>query len=53
MAKNVRVTINMEIDDEFVDELKQIVDHKIDALLDYDEFPEINDIYGCKMEIID
>lgn len=53
MAKNVRITLNMEIDDEFVEELQKIVDHKIDAMLDYDSFPEINNIYDCKMKIID
>ena len=53
MAKNVKITLNMEIEDEFVEELQAIVDHKIDAMLDYDGFPEINNVYNCKMEIID
>lgn len=48
---NVKITLHMEVDDEFVDELKQIVDHKIDSMIDYDGFPEINDIYNCSMEV--
>ena len=49
--KNVKVTLNMEVDDEFVEELKQIVDHKIEALIDYDSFPEISGIYNCSLEV--
>lgn len=53
MAKNVKITLEMEIEDEFVEELQKIVDHKINAMLDFDGLPEINDVYNCKMEIID
>lgn len=49
----VAVKMKMEIDDEYYDELKSIVDHKIEYLVDMDANPEINSIFEAEVNEVD
>ena len=46
-----QMTVTMEVDDDFVDELESIVDHDLDCLLCLDDFPEIKRIYNSWLTI--
>ena len=45
------ICFNVEIEEEFQDDLKKIVDHHIDHLIDTESFPEIKRIFDA--EIVD
>lgn len=51
--KTIEVTMKMEVDDDFYDDLKRIVDHHVDYLLDLISYPEIHSVYGAKIQEID
>ena len=48
--KIVHVTMNMEIEEEFYEELKCFVDHHIEYLLNLEDNPEILSVFGCEIE---
>ena len=50
--KIVQVTFDVTIPEIFMDEFGKIVDHKMDCLLNLDEFPEIKSIYHARMKVI-
>ena len=50
MAK-VKITFNAEVEDDFVEELKRMVDHHMDYLIDLDDNPEITSISDAEIEI--
>ena len=45
------VTFNVDIDENFKEEFKRIIDHHIDELIDTESFPEIKAIYAACVEI--
>ena len=47
--QTVEVKLTMDINKDFVDEFKSIVDHHIEYLIDINNFPEILSIYDCKV----
>lgn len=51
--KTIEVTMKMDIDEDSYDELKRIIDHHADYLLDLISYPEIHSVYGAKVEEID
>lgn len=46
----VTVSFDMEIEDDFLSELRSVVDHHADWLLDLESYPEIMSIYNGKLE---
>ena len=46
----VEITMKMKVDEDFINELKYIIDHHIEQLIDYDNYPEIKTIYDCKLK---
>lgn len=48
--KVVTITMNMEIDDDFLEELKGIIGHHTERLLSLEEYPEIHSIFDGKVE---
>ena len=51
-SKVVEVAFNAVIPETFVEEFGKIIDHKMDCLLNLDEFPEIGSIYYTRMKVI-
>lgn len=51
--KKVRIILDMDVEDRYINELSKIVDHHIDYLIDLSGNPEINRVYNCKMEVIE
>ena len=51
--KTIEVTMKMNIDEDSYNELKRIINHHIDYLLDLDSYPEIHCVYGAKVSEID
>ena len=49
----VKISFNMDVDDNFINDLQKIVDHKLEQLVDLDSFPEIDSIYEGEMEVLD
>ncbi|MCR5453166.1 MAG: hypothetical protein K6F00_11120 [Lachnospiraceae bacterium] len=49
-TETITITFNMEIDSTFREELEEIIDHKIESLVDLDSFPEIKSVYGCEIK---
>lgn len=45
------VTFNVDIDEDFKEEFKRIINHHIDELIDIESFPEIKAIYAACVEI--
>ena len=48
---DVKVQMNLEIEDDFLDEIKKI-EHHAEYLLDLESYPEILTVYGVKVEVI-
>lgn len=44
-----QITLKAEIDAEFYSELKGIIEHHIDYIMDLGEFPEIKGIFDAKL----
>ena len=47
----VTMKIKMYVEEDFVDELKRIVDHHADYLLDLAEFPEIYEVFDGEITV--
>ena len=45
----VEITMQMEIEDNFIDEIKKI-EHHADYLLDLDSYPEIKSVFNVKVK---
>lgn len=48
--KKVLITMQMDIKDEVFEELARAVDHNIESLVNTTDWPEIERIYGCKLD---
>ena len=48
---NCHVTFNVEIDEDFKEEFRRIVDLHIDELVNIDRYPKIKGIYTACVEI--
>lgn len=46
----VRISFDAEIKPDFLEELKTIVDHHIEYLIDFEEFPEILFVSGATLK---
>ena len=49
----VEIKFEMDIDSKFIDELKKIVNHHMEAIIDLDSYPEIESIYNAECKIIE
>lgn len=49
----VQVSFKAEIDDKFLGELKRVVDHHLEYLLDLDSYPEITTVSDGEVEELD
>lgn len=50
-TKEIKLTMNLTIDADSLDELK-CLEHHIEGLLDLDNWPEIKSVYGVEVEEI-
>lgn len=50
-TKEIKLTMNLTIDADSLDELKRL-EHHIEELLDLDNWPEIKSVYGVEVEEI-
>jgi len=48
---NCHVTFNVEIEEDFKEEFRRIIDHHIDELIDIESYPEMKGIYAACVEI--
>ena len=48
---NVQISFNAEVEDHYVEELKRIVDHHLEYLIDFDGNPEITSISNATIKI--
>lgn len=51
-GQKVSKKVQMKIDPDFYERLKQIVDHHVEWLIDLDYYEEIETIFNCKVEEI-
>ena len=49
--KKVKITMYFDVDENCLEEIKKL-EHHADYLLNLDEYPEINSVYGVKVEEI-
>ena len=49
--KKVKITMYFDVDENYLEEIKKL-EHHADYLLNLDEYPEINSVYGVKVEEI-
>ena len=50
--KTARVSFDIDIDEEAVDELKRAVDHHMESLVDLEGWPEIHYVHNARVETI-
>ena len=48
---NATLTINLQIKKDAVEEFDKIVDHHLEELIDFDEFPEIKTYFGASLTV--
>ena len=52
MGKIVEVKFNAIVEDDFLEEFKKIIDHKIDCFLNLSIFPEIGSVYYARTKVL-
>lgn len=48
--KEIRFKITMEVEDNFAEKAKRL-EHHAEELLDLGSYPEIKNVYGCKVVV--